>query len=248
MLGSECAVAEESRVLGHTICQGHIIVLAPAAKRVEKQDWVSVSLGNELLTGVFQEQNVAIVERVSDLEGVDDIGVLLDDSGLNLFWGESVLIVAIVEDWSLNEAHGVTADQEISLSEDGLSLGVVGRHAAEGTSADLFLSIVKEAWVLDDSKDGFRADGGALDGNLGLALEFSLLFSSHRLGDRDGEEMTLALGVGDGLHVHDLEELELVHESLEWVSPAITNGLEVLDLVLVDVKDWESSELLGFLV
>jgi len=215
---------------------------------VEKQDWVFVSLGNELLTGVLQEENVAIVERVSDLEGIDDIGLLLNDSGLNLLRSESVLIVAIVKGGSLNEAHGLTTDQEVSLGEDGLGLGVVGRHAAEGTSADLFLSVVEEARVLDDGKDGIRADGRAFDGNLGLALEFGLLLSSHRLGDGDGEKVTLALAVGDGLHVHDLEELELVHESLEWVGPAVTNGLEVLDLVLVDVEDWESSELLGLLI
>ena len=124
---------------------------------------------------------------------------------------------------------------------------MVGRHAAEGASADLLLAVVEEDWVLDDCEDGIAADGGALDGNLGLALELGFLFSGHWLGDGDGEKVALALSISDRLHVHDLEELELVHEPLERVGPAITDSLKILDLVLVDVQDGESGEFGGLL-
>merc|ERR1712012_947299 len=60
------------------------------------------------------------------------------------------------------------------------------------------------------------------------------------MGDGDGKEVASALRVGKGLHVH---ELELVHEAVEGSSPAITDGLEVLDLVLVDVEDLEAGDL-----
>lgn len=52
--------------------------------------------------------------------------------------------------------------------------------------------------------------------------------------------MGLAVFVGDSLHVHGLDELELVHEAFEWGSPAISNGLEVLALVKVNVNAWHS--------
>ena len=247
VLWGEGSVTEESGVLGHTVGEGNIVILAPATERMEEEDWVSVALSDKLFTGVLEEEHVAIMERVSHLEGVDDISILLDDGGLDLLGGESVLVITVVEDGSADEAHGVTRDEEVSLGEDGLGLRVLLRHAAEGTGADLFLAVVEEYWVLDDSEDGVRADGGALDGNLGLALEGGLLLSSHRLSDGDREEMALALTVGDGLHVHDLEELELVHESLKRGGPAVTNSLEVLDLVLVNVQNWEAGEFGGLI-
>lgn len=231
VLGVEGSISEEGGVLGHTFGKGNIIILAPATEGVEKKDGVSVSLLDELLTGVLQKKNVTVVEGVSDLEGEDDISVLCNNSGLDLSGGKSVLIVSIVELGSLYEVHVVTTDEEVSLGEDSLGTWVLLRHAAEGTGADLFLAVVEEDWVLNDGEDVCSANFGAGDSKLGLALEFSLLFGGHVLGDGNGKKVTLALGVGDGLHVHDLEELELVHESVEGVGPAVTNGLEVLDLV-----------------
>jgi len=59
--------------------------------------------------------------------------------------------------------------------------------------------------------------------------------------------MALALVVSDSLHVHDLEELELVHEAVEGCGPAVTDGLEVLDLVPVDIQDGKRGELGGLI-
>ena len=243
VLWVKSAIAEESGVLSHTVGEGHIVILAPATERVEEQDWVPVALCDELFTGVLKQEHMTIMERVSDLEGVNDIGVLLNDLGLDLGWGHSVLIVAIVEDGADEEVHGLSTDEEVSLSEDGLGAWVLLGHAAEGAGADLLLAVVEEDWLVDDGEDLVAVDSGALDGDSGLTLEGGLLLGSHRLGDGHREEVASALSVGESLHVHDLEELELVHEAVEGCGPTITDGLEVLDLVLGDVKDLEAGDL-----
>ena len=92
-------------MLGHTVGERDVIILAPATERMEKEDGIAVALSNELLASVLEEEDVSVVERVSDLEGVDDIGILLDDFSLDLSRGQSVLVVSIVEDGSGNEAH-----------------------------------------------------------------------------------------------------------------------------------------------
>jgi len=247
VLGVEGAVSEEGGVLGHTVGEGDIVILAPSTEGMEEEDGVSVTLSDELLTGILKEKDVTIMEGVSDLEGVDDISVLLDNLGLDLSGGQSVLVVAVVEDGSGGEGHGLTRDEEVSLGEDSLGLGVLSGHAAEGTGADLFLSVVVDDGLVDDSKDGVITKLGAGEGNAVLTFEFGLLLSSDILSDGDGKKVLLALGVSEGLHVHDLEELELVHELVKGSGEAITDGLEVLDLMLVDVKLLEASEFGGVL-
>ena len=234
-------------MLLHAVSERNIVILAPATERMEEEDWVSVALSDELLTGVLEEECVTIVEWVADLEGIDNIGVSLNNLSLDLGWGKSVLIIAIVEDGALDEVHGLTRDEEVSLSVDGGGLGVLVRGAAEGASADLLLAVVEEDWLVDDGEDLLGADGRALDGDSLLTLKGGLLLSCHWLGDGDGEEVASALAVGKGLHVHDLEELELVHEAVEGCCPTITDGLEVLDLVLVDIEDLQVSDLSGLL-
>ena len=131
----------------------------------------------------------------------------------------------------------------VALGEDGHGLGVVSTHASESTSADFFLAVVEEAWVVDDGEDGIGANLSAFNCNLGSTFESSLILSGYVLCDRDGEEIALAIGVSDGLHVHHLKELKLVHEALERACPSITDSLEVLDLMSVNVEDGERSEL-----
>ena len=92
-------------MLGHTVSEGDVIILAPATERVEKEDGIAVALSDELLTSVLEEEDVSIMEWVSDLEGVDDIGILLNNFSLDLSRSQSVLVIAVVEDGSGNEAH-----------------------------------------------------------------------------------------------------------------------------------------------
>jgi hypothetical protein len=116
---------------------------------------------------------------------------------------------------------------------------VLGREAAEGTGGDLFLSVGEESWLVDNSEH-LIGDGGALDGNSWLTGKGFLLFGRNVLGDWDGEEVSFAVLVSDGLHVHGLEELHLVHEAGEWEGPTFRDGLEVLNLVQVKIDAWHS--------
>lgn len=214
VIGVEGSIRKESSVLCHAFSEGNIIIFAPATEWVKKQDGISIALSDELFASVLKEEHVTIVERVSHLEGVHNIGVFLNNLGLNLRREKSILIVAVVEDWSLNPAHGGPGDKEVTLSEDSLGAWVVLRHAAESTGADLFFAIIEEDGVLNYCEDSVGADGGALDGNLLFTIKGSLLLGSHVLGDGNREEVALALMISDCLHVHGLEELKLVHESL----------------------------------
>lgn len=51
--------------------------------------------------------------------------------------------------------------------------------------------------------------------------------------------MSLAAGVGDGLHVKGFYELQFVHETSQGESPAFRDGGEVLQLVQVQVDKGE---------
>ena len=108
VLGVDCTFIEKSLVLLHSPGERNIVVLAPSAERVEEKDWVLVSLLDELFTGILKEEDVTIVERVSDLESVDGISSL----GLNLFvdllGGHSVVVHSVVEGNSLDEVHGLS--------------------------------------------------------------------------------------------------------------------------------------------
>jgi hypothetical protein len=64
---------------------------------VQQENGVLVSSLQELFSGISEEENVAIVKRVSDLEGIDGISASLLDFLVNLLWGHSVVVKAVVE-------------------------------------------------------------------------------------------------------------------------------------------------------
>jgi len=234
-------LVEKSLVLLHSPVKGNIVVLAPSAERVEEKDGVLVSLLDELLTCVLKEEDVTVVERVSDLESVDGISSLGNNLFVDLLRSHSVVVHAVVEINLLDEVHRLSGDEPFTLGIDDLSLGVLGRHASEGSGANLFLSVLEEVRVVDDGEN-IVGDLGALKSDLLLSGESFLLLGSQVLGDRDGHEVLLSLLVSDGLHVHGLEELHLVHEPLEWEGPSVTNSLEVFGLLDIDVENLKVSE------
>jgi len=113
-------------MLIHTWLEWDIVVLAPSTKWVKQKDWVLVSTLDKLFTSILEEEHVTIVEWVADLEAIDSIST----TGLNLFgdltWGESILVEAIVELDLVEEASALRAHEPVSLSHDGLGLGVLG--------------------------------------------------------------------------------------------------------------------------
>lgn len=113
------------------------------------------------------------------------------------------------------------------------------RSTAEGTCADLLLSVCEESGLVHDSEDLVR-DSGALKGNSSFASKGFLLSGGHMVGDGHRHEMGLTVLVGNCLHVHGLEELELVHEALKRVCPAFRDSLEVLNGMHVQVEDGHS--------
>lgn len=54
----------------------------------------------------------------------------------------------------------------VALGEDRLSLGVLRGECTESTSADLFLSVIEESWVVDNSEDFISSNNTASKSNL----------------------------------------------------------------------------------
>lgn len=234
----EGSVVEEGLMLSHSEVKRNIIILAPATERMEEEDGVLVAQFDKLFTGILEEENVTIVERVADLEGIDGISLLFLDLLLDLVGGKSVLIESIVELNVFEERHGFSGYEEFTLSEDGGSAGVFLGEGTENTGTDFFLAVLEEGGLVDDSED-LVADSGASDSNSIGAFEFFLLGSSDVLGDGNREEMSLSFSVGQSAHLHNFENFHFVHEALEGEGPALTDGLEVLNLVDIDVNGLE---------
>jgi len=239
VVGRKGGVIDESLVLLHTGVKRNIVVLAPATERVQKKDGVLVAELEELLTGILKKEDVTVVERVSNLEGVDGVGFLGLDLGVDLSGGHSVGVNTIVELNVLNEVHGLTRDEPVTLLHNSVDLRVLDGAGTEGSSGDLFLSVGEEDGVVDDGED-IVGELGALDGNSLLVGELFLLLVGNILGDGNRHEVSLTGVVGDGVHVHGLEELKLVHESLEGEGPTLTDGLDVFGLLLVNVDELEA--------
>lgn len=108
VLAWEGSILDEGGVLSHSVVEWDIIVLAPSTEWVKEEDWVLVSELDELLSGVLKEEDVSIVEWVSNLEGVDGVGSLLLSGLLDLLGGESVAVKAIVVGNLLDESHGLS--------------------------------------------------------------------------------------------------------------------------------------------
>jgi hypothetical protein len=86
----EGRVVNEGLMLLHSSVKRDIVVLAPSSKRVEKEDWVLVSLLHQLLSGVLKEKDVSVVKWVSNLESIDGISASLKSLSIDLSWGHSV--------------------------------------------------------------------------------------------------------------------------------------------------------------
>jgi len=217
VLSWQGAIIDQSLMLLHTGVQWDVVILAPATKWVKQQDWVLVTSLHELLTGILKQKDVTIVQWVSDLEAVHGISTTLLHLLVDLSWGQSVLIKAIVVGDALEESGGFTGDKPVTLLHDGFSLGVLAGEATEGTGANLLLTVGEEAWLVDNSDDLIVE----LKSDSWLVLQLFLLFGSHVLGDWHRQQVSLAGLVGHGLAVHGLEELHLVHEAGKWVSPSL---------------------------
>jgi hypothetical protein len=55
-------------MLFHPPFQRYVIVLGPAPKRVEQEDWVLVTPLQEPAAGVLHQEGMTIVDRIAQLE------------------------------------------------------------------------------------------------------------------------------------------------------------------------------------
>ena len=91
------AVVDEGLVLSHAVVEWDIVFLLPATEWVKQKNWVLESNLHELVTGVVQEEDVAIVEGVAHLEAVHSVSISLLHLLVDLSWSKSVFVEAIVE-------------------------------------------------------------------------------------------------------------------------------------------------------
>jgi len=185
------------------------------------------------------------MEWVSNLEGIDSVSFSSLNFFVDLIWGHSVVVHAVIESDVLEESHAGSRDKEVTLGHDSLDLWVLERMGTEGSGTNLFLSVIKELWVVDDSKDIFR-DLSAFDGDFLLTLKSLPLLGGDVLGDWNGEKMPFSFSIAHGFHVHDFHKFHFAHKSLEWESPSLSNSLQVFSLLSVDVDELESSSFSGF--
>jgi len=229
-------IIHKGLMLVHAGLERDVVILAPATERVEEEDGVLVASLDELLTGILEEEHVTVMEGVADLEAEDSISTTLLHLGVDLAGEHSVLVEAIVKLDSFEETGALSGDEPVTLFRDGLSAGVLIGSTAEGTGNNLLFSVGEESGLVHDSKD-LAGDSGALDGNSCFASKGILLSGGHVVGDGHGHKVSLAIFIGNCLHVHGLNKLELVHEALERVCPAFRDGLEVLAGVQVKIND-----------
>lgn len=112
-------------MLMHSCICWDIIILAPATEGMEEEDWVLIAELEELLAGILKQKDVSIVKWVSYLECINCISSLGLNLSVDLSWGKSKVVNAIVEGHSLKEVHAGTGDKEVALAQDVLSLGVL---------------------------------------------------------------------------------------------------------------------------
>jgi len=228
---TEGAVINEGLMLLNSGGERDIVVLAPSTEGVEEEDGVLVALLDELLTGVLKKEAMSVMEGVADLEGEDGIGASLDHLVVDLLGSHSVAIKSVAPLDVGDEFGGSSGHAPRSLLNDVLSHGVAVLEASEGSGADLFVPVLEEDGVVNNSNN-LAVPG---EGNGILTLARSLEFFSHVLGDGHGHEVTLSLN-GKSLHLEALEEFHLIHESIEGEGPSFSDSLAELSLNLGDFE------------
>lgn len=213
----------------------HIVFLLPSTERVQEKDGVLVAQLEELLSGVLEEEHVSVVEGISHLESVEGVASSLLGDVVDLSRGHSVLIVSIIELNLSGEGHALSGDQEVALFHDIFDFVVLLGEGSKSSSGNFFLSVSEEDGFFDDGEHIF-GDLGALQGKSLLALELLSLLGGDVLSDGDGEQVLLGGGsVGQGVHLQDFQELHLIHELSQRICPSLADGLEVLNLLFIQI-------------
>ena len=105
MLWDQGSVVEKGLMLSHSVVEWDIIILHPTTEWMKEEDWVLVSHLDKLLSGILQQEAMAVMKWVSHLESVDGISTSLLSNIVDLLWGKSVLIHTISKFDMLSESH-----------------------------------------------------------------------------------------------------------------------------------------------
>lgn len=100
----EGSIVKKCLMLFHSGVKWCIIFFGPSTEGVKEKNGVLVTFLEELFSGIVEKENVSVVEWVSHLEGIDNIGILVFHHLVDLDWGESVLVEAVVEFDFLDES------------------------------------------------------------------------------------------------------------------------------------------------
>lgn len=104
----------------------------------------------------MEHENVTVVQRVPDLEGINCIGLSILDDLVDLLWCHSVVIHAIIELNISQEVHTLSRNQEVTLSKDSFNFWVSLAEGAENASRNLFFPICENHRFLNDSEQLIR--------------------------------------------------------------------------------------------
>jgi hypothetical protein len=105
VLAGEGSIIDQSLVLEDTGSKGYIIILTPSTEGMKQEDWVLVTLLDQLLASVFEEKNVSIMKGVANLEGVNCISTPSFNEFTDFSWSVSVFVHAIAKDHAFGEVH-----------------------------------------------------------------------------------------------------------------------------------------------
>lgn len=112
-----------------------------------------------------------------------------------------------------------------------------GGECAESTCNNFFFAVVEEHWFVDNTVNlSFIGKS-----NLLCTSKLSLLSSSNVVSNGNREQVSLANFVLKRVHVQDLEQLHFVHEPIQGIGPAVSNGLKILYAMFVKLESFEAS-------
>ena len=177
---------------------------------------------------------MTIMKRVSNLKCVNSVSVFCHYLLMDLLRSHSVLVHAVVEFNVLDEAHLGSCDQVVTLAHNVFGFRVLEREGPKYPCAYLLLSIFVKDRIFYDRIDVLRKCG-TLQCNLLFTLQLLHLLLRAWLRYRNREEMSLVCVISQSLHLHDFQQLHLIHKLSQWISPSLSECLQVFRLLDIDI-------------
>eukprot|EP00054_Salpingoeca_dolichothecata_P038006 m.12627 g.12627 ORF g.12627 m.12627 type:complete len:347 (+) comp8144_c0_seq1:485-1525(+) len=141
--------SQDSVVLAHAHSKWDIIGLSPATQRMEQQSGIFKSTLLELSACVLHEQSVAVMDGVTQLEGVHGISASFFEFGAKLKGGESVFVKSIVP-FDLVKDFQLSANKPFTIRKHLLDVRVSSVGNTPLTRASFLLAGLVDLGFLQD--------------------------------------------------------------------------------------------------